>query len=48
MIDLSAWKARAATLFGSLVLVWAVSLDGLFVDQRLVYASGISSFYHME
>ena len=38
MIDLSAWKARAATLFGTLVLVWAVSLYGLFVDERLVYA----------
>ncbi len=38
MIDLSTWKARAATLFGSLVLIWAVSLYGLFVDERLVYA----------
>ena len=38
MMDLSTWKARAATLFGSLVLVWAVSLYGLLVDERLVYA----------
>ena len=38
MIDLSGWNARAATLFGSLALVWAVSLYGLFVDERLVYA----------
>ena len=38
MIDLSAWKTRAATLSGSLVLVWAVSLYGLFVDDRLVHA----------
>lgn len=38
MIDLSAWKTRAGTLFGSLALVWAVSLYGLFVDERLVYA----------
>ena len=38
MIDLTSWKSRAATLLGSLVLVWAVSLYGLFVDERLVYA----------
>lgn len=38
MIDLSGWKVRAATLFASLTLVWAVSLYGLYVDDRLVYA----------
>ena len=38
MIDLTSWKSRAAMLLGSLALVWAVSLYGLFVDERLVYA----------
>ena len=38
MIDLSSWQSRAGTLFGSLALVWAVSLYGLLVDERLVYA----------
>ena len=38
MIDLTSWKSRAAILLGSLALVWAVSLYGLFVDERLVYA----------
>ena len=38
MIDLTSWKSRAAILLGSLTLVWAVSLYGLFVDERLVYA----------
>lgn len=38
MIDPSAWQSRAATLFGSVALVWAVSLYGLLVDERLVYA----------
>ena len=31
-------KARAALLFGLLALVWAVSLYGLFVDERIVRA----------
>ena len=38
MIDLTSWKSHAAILLGSLTLVWAVSLYGLFVDERLVYA----------
>ena len=38
MLDPSAWKARAAALFGSLALIWAVSLYGLYVDERLVFA----------
>ncbi len=38
MIDRSAWQPRAATLFASAALVWAVSLYGLLVDERLVYA----------
>ena len=38
MIDPSAWQPRAATLFAGAALVWAVSLYGLFVDERLVYA----------
>lgn len=38
MVDFSGWKTRAATLLGALALVWAVSLYGLLVDERLVYA----------
>ena len=38
MLNASAWIARAAILFGSLALVWAVSLYGLYVDERLVFA----------
>ncbi len=38
MIDLTSWKSRAAILLGFLALVWAVSVYGLFVDERLVYA----------
>ena len=38
MIDLASWKTRAATLLGCLTFVWAVSLYGLYVDERLVYA----------
>ena len=38
MIDPSAWRPRAATLFAGAALVWAVSLCGLVVDERLVYA----------
>ena len=38
MIDPSAWQPRAATLLAAAALVWAVSLCGLFVDERLVYA----------
>ena len=41
MFDPSAWKARAALLCGSLALVWAVSLYGLFVDERLVFALAV-------
>ena len=37
MIDLFAWKLRAATLLAGVALVWAVSLYGL-VDERFVYA----------
>lgn len=36
MIDLFAWKLRAATLLSGTVLVWGVSLYGLFVDQGLI------------
>ena len=36
MIDPSAWQPRAATLFAGAALIWAVSLYGLFVDERLV------------
>ena len=38
VLDPSAWKARAAALFGTLALIWAVSLYGLYVDERLVFA----------
>ena len=38
MLDLSAWKTRAAVLFGTLALIWSVSLYGLYVDERLVFA----------
>ena len=38
MIAPSAWRRRATTLFAGAALVWAVSLYGLFVDGRLVYA----------
>ena len=37
-MDPSAWQPRAATLFAGVALVWAASLYGLFVDERLVYA----------
>ena len=36
VIDLFAWKLRAATLAAGTVLVWGVSLYGLFVDQGLI------------
>ncbi len=35
MIDLSAWKPRAATVLAGTVLVWAVSLYGLYVNPNL-------------
>ncbi len=38
MIDLSRWKSRAGMLLGTVALVWAVSLYGLFVDERLIFA----------
>ncbi len=38
MIDPALWKRRAAALFVGAALVWAVSLYGLFVDERLVFA----------
>ena len=38
MIDLSDWKSRAGMLLGTAALVWAVSLYGLFLDERLVFA----------
>ncbi len=41
MIDLSVWKPRAATLCAGTALIWAVSLYGLLVDERLVYALAI-------
>ena len=34
----TAWQPRAAALFAGVALVWAVSLYGLFIDERLVYA----------
>ncbi len=41
MIDLSAWKSRAAALGAVTALVWAVSLYGLLADERLVYALAV-------
>ena len=38
MLDPSAWKTRAAMLLGLMALVWSVSLYGLFVDERVVFA----------
>ena len=34
----AAHAQRAAALFGTLALIWAVSLYGLYVDERLVFA----------
>ena len=42
MIDPSAWQPRAATLFAGAALIWAVSLYGLFVDERLVDALALA------
>ena len=41
MIELSAWKPRAAALSAVAALVWAVSLYGLLVDEGLVYAFAV-------
>ena len=41
MVDLSAWKPRAAALGAVAALVWAVSLYGLLVDESLVYALAV-------
>ena len=41
MIDISAWKPRAAALCAVAALVWAVSLYGLLVDDRLIYALAV-------
>ncbi len=41
MIDLSAWKPRAAVLGAVAALVWAVSLYGLLVDESVVYALAV-------
>ena len=41
MIDPSAWRPRAAALGAVATLVWAVSLYGLLVDERLVYALAV-------
>ena len=41
MIDLPAWKPRAAVAGGFVALVWAVSLYGLLVDDGLVYALAV-------
>ena len=38
MLGLFAWQARAAVLLGSVAIIWAVSLYGLYVDERLVFA----------
>ena len=37
-MDPTAWQPRAATLFAGVALIWAVSVYGLFMDERLVYA----------
>ena len=36
MLGLFAWQARAAVLLGSVAIIWAVSLYGLYADDRLV------------
>ena len=41
MIDLSAWKPRAATLFAATALVWGVSLYGLVVDRSILHELAI-------
>ena len=41
MIDLFAWRPRAAALGSVAALVWAVSLYGLLVDENLVYALAV-------
>ncbi len=41
MIDLSAWKPRAAAVCVGAALVWAVSLYGLLVDGGVVYALAV-------
>lgn len=41
MIDLPAWKAAATAACASVAVVWAVSLYGLLVDERLVYALAV-------
>ena len=38
MLVLRVWKARAGVLFGTLAVIWAVSLYGLYADDRLVPA----------
>lgn len=40
-MDLSAWKSRAATLCAGTLLIWAVSLYGLLVDERVIYALAV-------
>ena len=41
MIDLTAWKPRAAALGTVAAVVWAVSVYGLLVDENLVYALAV-------
>lgn len=41
MIDLSAWKSRVVAPGAAVAVVWAVSLYGLFVDDRLVGALAV-------
>ena len=41
MIDISAWRPRAAALGAVAALVWAVSLYGLLVDEGLIYALAV-------
>ena len=38
MLNPVAWTARAGVLLGSLAAVWAVSLYGLYADDRLISA----------
>ena len=41
MIDLPAWKPRAAVACAGAALVWVVSLYGLLVDEGAVYALAV-------
>lgn len=41
MIDLPAWRAAATAACAGVAVVWAVSLCGLLVDDRLVYALAV-------